>query len=257
MPADQILVVHADLGRDEWPGNVEHIRETVGDSPMIVCRNENKDFLSMTEKGGMFPPLKNRQCTSELKRGPIQREIRRYLASNPRFGGRVVDCIGLRAQESAGRAKKLPLVCAGPDDQRSAAGRQWWTWLPIHDLSFEEVWSTIADASQQRHYGYELVTALMLLLLMANQSDLTTAAKAMPELHRGWVETRGGTPVSVPSRAPQQRLPHVASGLQRQERRRRQEERPLPRRNGGHRLDLGRLRAQAVRRPGMGLVPLP
>ena len=191
VPADQILVIHADLGRVEWEGNLDHIRSTIRDLPLIVCRNERKDFLSMTRTRGMFPSPKNRQCTSDLKRGPIQREIRRYLAANPRFGGRVVDCIGLRAQESSGRAKKQPLVCAGPDDDRSAAGREWWTWLPIHDFDIDEVWSTIAAAGQQPHYAYALGMSRLscCFCIMANQSDLTTAAKARPDLYREYVET--------------------------------------------------------------------
>ncbi|SMC58336.1 3'-phosphoadenosine 5'-phosphosulfate sulfotransferase (PAPS reductase)/FAD synthetase [Fulvimarina manganoxydans] len=201
VPADQILVIHADLGRVEWPGNVEHIRETIGELPLIVCRNENKDFLSMTANRGMFPSPKNRQCTSDLKRGPIHREIARYLHAHPRFGGRVVDCIGLRAEESPGRAKREVLVndsereheakrTKGTKLSKAAAGREWWTWLPVHGMTIGEVWATIADAGQKRHYAYDLGMSRLscCFCIMASASDLATAARARPELYREYVE---------------------------------------------------------------------
>src|SRR5262249_46314776 len=44
------------------------------------------------------------QCTSDLKRGPIEREVRRY--ADARGFAIIVNVLGLRAEESAGRAKR-------------------------------------------------------------------------------------------------------------------------------------------------------
>ncbi|HEU01814.1 MAG TPA: phosphoadenosine phosphosulfate reductase, partial [Aurantimonas coralicida] len=224
VPDDQILVIHADLGRVEWPGNLEHIRSTTKGLSLIVCRNENKDFLSMVENRRMFPPPKNRQCTSDLKQGPINREIARHLKANPRFRGQVVDCIGIRAQESPGRAKKDALVndsrrerdakaSRGAKLAKAAAGREWWTWLPIHDFSIDEVWKTIEAAGQKRHYAYELGMSRLscCFCIMSNASDLTTAAMAMPDLYREYVETerRIGQTMMMPGKAGKRTLEDI------------------------------------------------
>src|SRR5277367_6764995 len=97
VPPAQCLVIHADLGEVEWDGNVDHIKATIGKLPLIVCRNDNKTLLEMVERRGMWPSPSQRQCTSDLKRGPIEREIRRHLKAHPEFGGLVVSCMGIRA----------------------------------------------------------------------------------------------------------------------------------------------------------------
>jgi 3'-phosphoadenosine 5'-phosphosulfate sulfotransferase (PAPS reductase)/FAD synthetase len=83
VPRRQLLVIHADLGEVEWPGNGQHIRETIDGLPLIVCRNERKTFFDMVRRRGKWPSAGQRQCTSDLKRGPIEREIRRFLKANP------------------------------------------------------------------------------------------------------------------------------------------------------------------------------
>ena len=121
IPDDQIVLVHADLGEVEWPGNLEHIDETAPGLPMIVAR-ARRTFFEMVEDRGMFPSAAQRQCTSDLKRGPIERELRRYLRENPRFEGRLVNCMGMRAEESPARAKREPLKYSA---RNSKAGRDW------------------------------------------------------------------------------------------------------------------------------------
>ena len=187
VPDDQLLVIHADLGRVEWPGNVEHVQSTIGDLPLIVCRSTNRTFMSLVRDRGMFPSPQQRGCTSELKRNPIEREIRRYLKANPRFGGQIVNCMGLRAQESSNRAKAIPFKRS---DKNSIAGREWYVWLPIHEMTIDEVWATIASAGQTRHPAYDLGMSRLScsFCIMANKSDLCTAARARPDLYREYVE---------------------------------------------------------------------
>lgn len=151
VPAKQLLVIHADLGKVEWPGNREHIENTIGSLPFLTCRNENKTLLEMVDKRGMFPSPQHRQCTSDLKRAPIQRTIRRHLKANPQFDGKVVNCMGMRAQESPARAKRQPFTFS---KSNSKAGREWWDWLPIHDWLVERVFSTISQAGQEPHWAY-------------------------------------------------------------------------------------------------------
>ena len=76
-----------------------HILSAV-DTPVT----SGKTLLHSIEERGRFPSPAVRWCTSSLKRGPIERELRRYLKAHPRFGGRIVSAMGMRAEESAARA---------------------------------------------------------------------------------------------------------------------------------------------------------
>ena len=201
IPADQLLVIHADLGRVEWAGVQDHIRNTIGDLPLIVCRNENKTLLEMVERRGMWPSPGQRQCMSDLKRGPIEREIRRHLKANPKFSDLVVNCMGIRAQESPARAKKQQLRF---NARNSVAGREWYDWLPIFDLSEAEVFQTIAEAGQEPHWAYGVGMSRLscVFCIMANRQDLQTAARHNPELYREYVrlERRIGHTLSMDRR---------------------------------------------------------
>lgn len=43
---------------------------------LTVVRNPKRTYLEMVEHRGMFPSAQYRQCTSDLKRGPIEKYIR-------------------------------------------------------------------------------------------------------------------------------------------------------------------------------------
>ena len=187
IPDDQIVLVHADLGEVEWDGNLDHIRKNSFGLPLIVAEPA-KTFFDMVEHRGMFPSPSQRQCTSDLKRGPIERELRRFLKANPRFEGRVVNCMGMRAGESASRAKRKPLLHSA---RNSKAGRTWYDWLPIHALTELEVFCAIASAGQEPHWAYALgMTRLSCrFCILASAADLTVSAKANPELYARYCET--------------------------------------------------------------------
>jgi len=187
IPAVQLLVIHADLPEVDWPEIREHIEATIGGLPLIVCRAP-KTFFEMVERRGMFPSPSLRQCTSDLKRNPIEREIRRYLVNHPEFRGLVVNCMGMRAAESSSRAK---LVTFKRNLKNSVAGRDWYDWLPIHSLSTPQVFATIADAGQQPHWAYAagMTRLSCCFCIMASQADLSTAARLRPDLYRRYVET--------------------------------------------------------------------
>ena len=110
VPREQLLVVHAPLGEVEWPGTVEHIEATLpAGVPLVMAPvSSGKTLLDRVEERGMFPGVRQRWCTAEHKRGPIERELRRYLKTHPRFGSRLVNAMGMRAAESPARARKAP-----------------------------------------------------------------------------------------------------------------------------------------------------
>ena len=65
---------------------------------LTVVRNAKRTYLEMMEQRGMFPSPQFRHCTSDLKRSPIEKLIRGLPYKV------IVNCIGIRAEESHARA---------------------------------------------------------------------------------------------------------------------------------------------------------
>jgi DNA sulfur modification protein DndC len=198
VPAAQLVIVHADLGPVEWAGSVEHIKATTAGEPLYVCR-ARRTLLQMIEERGMFPSPQQRQCTSDLKRGPIERTIRAILKDNLQFGGYVVNCMGMRAEESTTRAKLEPFKhwpyknAKGKPTGKSIQargkrpGREWYDWLPVHSWSESQVFDKIAAEGQKPHIVYQLGMRRFscVFCIYATDEDLTTAATLVttrPEL---------------------------------------------------------------------------
>lgn len=192
IPAELLVVVHAALGEVEWEGALEHAKaqaEAAG-VPFLVAR-ARRSLLQMVEERyaarpdvPSFPSAANRQCTSDLKRGPITREVRRYASAAGR--AIVVNCMGIRAQESHGRAKA---PAWRRNDRCSVAGREWFDWLPIHHLRTDDVFATIRAAGQEPHPAYaqgnERLSCVFCILGSAN--DARNGAIRRPELFERYV----------------------------------------------------------------------
>lgn len=184
IPHNQLLIIHANLPGVEWEGNLDHIRRYSGNLPVHEVVG-TKTFFEMVEHRGMFPSPKNRQCTSDLKRAPIQKFINNY---NKEKGFIVVNCMGLRAQESSGRAKKIPFQ---HKPNLSTKQRTQYEWLPIHDMQLTEVWETIKNAGQEPHYAYAagMTRLSCCFCIMGSDADLKTAARLRPELAQKYIDT--------------------------------------------------------------------
>ena len=208
VPRDRIIAVHAPLGEVEWPGTVEHIRATLPPGvPLILAPvASGKTLLDRVEERGKWPDPARRWCTSDYKTGPIERELRHFLKANPRFGGRIVSAMGMRAEESPARARKPPWRLS---ERNSRAGRTWFDWLPIFDLTERQVFRVIRDAGQSPHPAYAMGMSRLscVFCIMASRADLRTAARLQPALyaHYAALERRIGHTLS-PSGVP---LPDV------------------------------------------------
>ena len=135
-PNHPIFVVMADTG-------FEHVRPISAEDwsreqvarfalPLSVVRNPNKTYLQMVERRGMFPSSTTRQCTSDLKRGPIEKFVRALSQKV------IVNCTGIRSEESSQRSKQIPWKA---NKSLSVAGRTVWDWMPLFDETLEEVLS--------------------------------------------------------------------------------------------------------------------
>lgn len=199
IPREQLLVVHASLGEIEWDGALELAQKQASDAglPFIVARavdktGAEKTLFSMVEHrfatrpdAPSWPSAKYRACTGELKTQPIEREVRRYMRE--RGLSLVVNCVGIRAAESPKRAKAVSFKL---DADNSVAGREWYNWLPIHDMSTDAVFATIRDAGQEPHPAYAAGNQRLscVFCIMGSKNDLIQGAKARPDLLARYVE---------------------------------------------------------------------
>jgi len=184
IPHHQLVVVHADLGEVEWDGVQDHIWDTVKPHGVNIVR-ANKTLLGMVEQRGMWPSAAYRQCTSDLKRGPIFKFIRQYLSDR---GLKIaVNCMGIRAEESTARAKKQPFRY---NKAESCGHRDVWDWMPIFNWSTPQVFKAIRDAGQEPFWAYadgnERLSCVF--CIMGSVNDLRHGAICNPELYRKYVE---------------------------------------------------------------------
>ena len=209
VPREQLLVVHAPLGEVEWPGTVEHIARTIpGGAPLLLARTaSDQSLLERIEARGRFPSAGIRYCTSDTKRTPIERELRRYLNTHPRHAGRIISAMGMRAAESPARSKLAPWRRS---DRNSKAGREWFDWLPVHGLETADVFRVIREAGQSPHWAYAAGTSRLgcSFCIFASRADLRRAAALRPGLYGQYaaLERRIGHTLS-PTRVP---LPALA-----------------------------------------------
>jgi 3'-phosphoadenosine 5'-phosphosulfate sulfotransferase (PAPS reductase)/FAD synthetase len=192
VPAKQILVVHASLGAMEWEGAQEKAQEhaEAHGLPFIVAK-ATKTLFEMVERRyesrpevPSWPSASTRQCTSDLKRGPIEREVRHYADAH---GFKIiVNCVGIRAQESPGRAKR-PVFSSVT--RNWTAGRQWYEWLPIHELKVEQVFAIIKESGQTLHRAYALGNERLscVFCIMGSKNDCRVGAAHNPELFHDYV----------------------------------------------------------------------
>ena len=179
VPDNQLLVIHADLPGVDWEGCIEHITDTTNGLEFQIVR-AGKTFFEMVKHRQMWPSPKYRQCTSDLKRGPIEKAVRHAVKS--RDNKIVVNCMGMRAQESSNR-KKLKILKL--NTRNSKAGRSWFDWLPIHSMLENEVFQTIVNAGQIPHWAYSKGMSRLscCFCIMASKADMQTAARLQPKLY--------------------------------------------------------------------------
>jgi 3'-phosphoadenosine 5'-phosphosulfate sulfotransferase (PAPS reductase)/FAD synthetase len=198
---DRVVAVHADLGRVEWQG-VRALAErqaTHYGVRFIAVSRPQGDLLDHVEQHGKWPGYGTRWCTSDHKRGQVYRVLTQ-LADEAREGGRldvtgyrkngnpiyrparILNCMGLRAQESPKRAKQDPF--AYDEEASTATTRHVDEWLPIHDWTTEEVWTAIRASGVPHHPAYDMGMPRLscCFCIYASKSALVRAAQLNPSL---------------------------------------------------------------------------
>jgi 3'-phosphoadenosine 5'-phosphosulfate sulfotransferase (PAPS reductase)/FAD synthetase len=98
---------------------------------------------------------------------------------------RILNCLGIRAQESPARAKKPEFG----QDSATNGKRQVDRWLPVFGWSEVQVWSTIRRSGVRYHEAYDLGMPRLscVFCVLAGRRELTLAAKHNPELAAEYV----------------------------------------------------------------------
>ena len=189
-PKRRIQVIHADLGRAQWPGVVELAeRQAVHHGfGFLAVERSRGDLLAHIEERGMWPAPRTRYCTSDHKRDQIGKEIVR-LHHEMGCGGsnfRVLNCMGMRAEESGPRANRPPLRL---NQRLTTRQREVWDWLPIHHWTEEGVWEDIRASGVPYHPAYDLGMPRLscVFCIYAPRSALLLAGEHNPELLEEYV----------------------------------------------------------------------
>lgn len=155
---DRVKAVHCDLGRVEWSGTRELAeRQCAAYGVPLTVVSRAQDLLAQVEQRGMWPSPTVRYCTSDHKRDQVAKvmtaivdHIRRAAAGKH---VRILNCMGLRAQESDARKKLAPVAA---NKRASNTKRTVVNWLPIHDWTEEQVWNHIRARGLEYHPAYDL-----------------------------------------------------------------------------------------------------
>lgn len=186
-----VCFVHADLGRAEWhqtPAYVQSLADGYG-FPLHITRYTHGDLIDRIWKRyysdpsrPCWPSSAMRYCTSDLKRGPIDRTIRNLYPED-----RVVVCaMGLRAEESTAREKKLPFTVR-KDCTSERKSRYVYDWLPIHKWAEEDVWDTIDRLNAGvAHEAYALGNQRLscAICILGSPGDILNGVNNNPDTYR-------------------------------------------------------------------------
>lgn len=223
----RLVVVHANLGRVEWPGTLELAQEQANAYGLrfeVVAREEdlldqivtrrrtldNEAALLRHESTALsnagfpnfaqlafedsnkkldtpaWPSSQARFCTSDQKTSQVAKLMtalaKAHRDTNPNAGPiRILNCLGIRAQESAARAKKVAFEL----DRAASNGRRTVDrWLPIFDWSEEYVWETIRQSGLPWHPAYDagMPRLSCCFCVLAGRRELVIAARLNPDL---------------------------------------------------------------------------
>lgn len=222
---NRVTVIHNNLGEVEWPDTAElaqeqaehygfrfEMRHRTQGLLLEQIRERKRGLLQRAEdaeRGGdpekaaklratpAWPSSAARYCTSDQKRGPARKLITELVAelgiewrgrpASPVRQARVLYCLGIRAQESSGRAKKPAMEV----DRAATTGvREVTVWHPILDWSEDQVWDRIRESGVRYHWAYDagMKRLSCSFCVLASREDLVCAARLRPDLARKYVE---------------------------------------------------------------------
>lgn len=193
---DRCIALHCDLGQLEWAGTKQLAKEQAAfyGLPFRVALKPGGDILDRVLRNyqarphqAPWPGQTTRFCTSEWKTSQAKVEMTKLKGGRGK-AGRFLNCLGLRAEESALRADCT--MCKGADSRAelppSLRAKKTWVrrsecwfcggtgertsmrplminsktwideWLPIHKRTKDEIWEGIIQSGVPFHRAYPL-----------------------------------------------------------------------------------------------------
>jgi len=163
-------VVWADTGF-EYPGQKEWCEKIAKQFGLEVHRvAARRDFFAMAKERGKFASPDCRQCTSDLKRAPIYTWVTKNIKAK-----HIVMCSGLRAEESARRAK-LPQVEI--DTRITNSKRTVHDFYPLLHWSEKQVKGFLQNSGIPLHDCYDYLSRLSCRVCIYNRKKELQAIKS-------------------------------------------------------------------------------
>lgn len=194
-PKSRIIAAHADLGRIEWPGAKELAKHQADlhEIQFWAMARPQGDLLQHILDRTMFPDSQNRFCTAQHKRDQITKLFTQVTATlNSDKQTRILNVMGMRAEESKNRAKLKPFH---QNTRASNGKRHVDNWLPIHGWKIGDVWKDIKASGVPHHRAYDLGMPRLscVFCFFANKQALMIAARHNPELLQQYVDVEFAT----------------------------------------------------------------
>lgn len=187
-PKCKITCAHADLGEMEWPGTADlaELQAKYYGIKFWKMARPQGDLLTHIQQRGMWPSSTNRYCTADHKRGQIGKLFTQL--SSQLSARRILNCMGMRADESPARAK----LRAFEINKRFTNGsRHVDNWLAIHSWKLPEVWNDIKASGVPYHKAYDLGMPRLscVFCIFSPPAALMIAGRHNPALLGRYVET--------------------------------------------------------------------
>lgn len=154
----RMVVSHQDLGEAEWGGTFELAQEQAElfGLDFFTSKRVNKDgheesLLEYVERRGMWPSSQQRWCTSDFKRDPGAKVLRKLTKDME--AGNVLYVFGFRREESKSRSLK---PTASINKRLTTKTRTVIDFHPILEWKLDQVWKTIKGNNLPYHIAYDL-----------------------------------------------------------------------------------------------------
>jgi 3'-phosphoadenosine 5'-phosphosulfate sulfotransferase (PAPS reductase)/FAD synthetase len=138
----KVVIIHADLGEMEWEPMHPWIESISFGKPVHVVKS-SMSFFDLCRKYKRIPDGRARFCTNLLKTTPCEAFMRDYCAKHNITNA--VSLLGIRADESTGRAKMQPI---------KKKTKLLTVVYPIFDYTIDQVHQEIKQANQELHWVY-------------------------------------------------------------------------------------------------------
>ncbi len=193
-PAERLVLINADLGRMEWDVT-EHLEMLAAHYGVAELRRvkPNRELIDSIRRRGKWPSREARYCTSDHKRGPLEKVIRALCRE--RGWATAIHAMGERAQESPMRRKlaheplhlhdgltRTRTVRASDGPPGWGPARTVWVWHPIVLLTLNEVWARIERSGLPAHpvYAAGMRRLSCKTCIFASKDDLRVARSLDP-----------------------------------------------------------------------------